>query len=569
MDNMKSFKKIFFRRKWYFFIPMITILTISLFIAFIIPPKYKSKATILIETQIVPEDLVRTTITGLVEARLHSLSQRVLSVPNLSRIIAKYELYKDIRDNHTSQELVEKLRGQIELAPITTKWGKQHDQVATTAFEIGFEGRDPATVAKVTNELTSIFLEANLHDREAKAQTTVDFLTKQQNSLRQEIADKENSIARFKNDHPTELPEMLQSNRNTMERLAQQIDLKESEVRRLTDHKVLLESQLTTIPPYTFEEGSDTDLETLKRRYTAFKATLSEQHPDMLMLKNKIAALEKGTIGFESRADLQAELTELKTQKSILNKRYSNLHPDLIALNRKIETLEQKIADQQQSDTPVQTARAHPNNPVYLNIHHQIQQTAIDIREGKKELGTLKKSYAQYVKRIENTPKIEQEYKSLLRGYTNAQQQFETISGRLMMAEQALMLEENRMAEKMTIISPPFVPEQPASPNRLGILFLGCALALAGGMGMVAMAENMNLVVHDPQELANLAGQPVIAVIPMITTAREKMFRKMQLVAIPSGMLMLLVCAVVSVHFFYRPLGVLWVELSRKMSIMF
>ncbi|MGX9365559.1 GumC family protein [Desulfoplanes sp. PS50] len=569
MDNMKNFKKILVRRKWYFVIPMISVLIISVVTAFIIPPKYKSKATILIETQVVPEDLVRTTITGLVEARLHSLSQRVLSVPNLSRIITKYDLYRDIRDNHTNQELVEKLRQEIELTPITTKWGNKKDQVAITAFEVGFEGKDPTTVAKVTNELTSIFLEANLHDREAKAQTTVDFLTRQQKSLRQEIIDKETAMAMFKNNHPTELPEMLQSNRNTMERLSQQIELKASELRRLTGHKALLESQLTTIPPYTFDEASDTDLETLKRRYTALKATLSEQHPDMLMLKNKIEALEKGSIGFESMADLQAERNELTTQKTILKKRYSDLHPDLIALNKKIETLELKMANHQEPGSSATKARVHPNNPVYINIRHQIQQTDIDIREGKKELGALKKNYAQYVKRIENTPKIEQEYKSLIRGYTNAQQQFETTSERLMVAEQALMLEEDQMAEKMTIISPPFIPEQPASPNRLGILFLGCALALGSGMGMVAMAENMDLVVHDPQELAKLAGQPVIAVIPMITTAREKMLKKMRLIAIPSSVVMLLVIGVVSVHFFYRPLDVLWVELSRKVSIMF
>jgi uncharacterized protein involved in exopolysaccharide biosynthesis len=569
MDNMKNLKKILVRRKWYFVIPMISVLIISVVTAFIIPPKYKSKATILIETQVVPEDLVRTTITGLVEARLHSLSQRVLSVPNLSRIITKYDLYRDIRDNHTNQELVEKLRQEIELTPITTKWGNKKDQVAITAFEVGFEGKDPATVAKVTNELTSIFLEANLHDREAKAQTTVDFLTRQQKSLRQEIIDKETAMAMFKNNHPTELPEMLQSNRNTMERLSQQIELKASELRRLTGHKALLESQLTTIPPYTFDEASDTDLETLKRRYTALKATLSEQHPDMLMLKNKIEALEKGSIGFESMADLQAERNELTTQKTILKKRYSDLHPDLIALNKKIETLELKMANHQEPGSSATKARVHPNNPVYINIRHQIQQTDIDIREGKKELGALKKNYAQYVKRIENTPKIEQEYKSLIRGYTNAQQQFETTSERLMVAEQALMLEEDQMAEKMTIISPPFIPEQPASPNRLGILFLGCALALGSGMGMVAMAENMDLVVHDPQELAKLAGQPVIAVIPMITTAREKMLKKMRLIAIPSSVVMLLVIGVVSVHFFYRPLDVLWVELSRKVSIMF
>ncbi|WP_462325162.1 GumC family protein [Desulfoplanes sp.] len=566
---MKSFKSILARRKWFFWIPLILILTISITVAFGIPPKYKSKATILIETQVVPEDLVRTTITGLVEARLHSLSQRVLSVPNLTRITEKYGLYRDIRDNHTNQELVKKLRGEIELTPITTKWGKGKDQVATTAFEIGFRGKDPNTVAKVTNELTSIFLNANMQDRELKAQTTVDFLTKQQKTLKAQIAEKEQAIALFKKQHPTELPEMIQGNRNTMERLAQKIDFKESELRRLSDQKTFLEGQLATINPYTTENSPDTDLETLKRRYTAFKATLSESHPDMLMLKNKIIALEKASPGYNQLGTLQAELQELRAQKTILDKRYSDLHPDVIALNKKIQNVGKQIAAYEKKDPAAQAGALHPNNPVYLNTRHQIEKTAIDLREDKKELADLKKNHTTYSRRVANTPKIEQEYKALMRGYTNAQKQFETISERLMVAEQALMLEENRMAEKMTIISPPFVPEQPASPNRLAILFLGCALAFAGGLGSVALMENMDHVVHDSRELSELAGQPVIAVIPMITTAREKLFRRIRLVAVPSGIVMALISGIVTVHFLYRPLDVLWIQLSRKITIMF
>jgi uncharacterized protein involved in exopolysaccharide biosynthesis len=568
-DNMHSFKKVFKRRKWYFIIPLCSIIIISLFITFLIPAKYTSKATILIETQVVPEDLVRSTITGLIEARLHSLSQRVLSVPNLTNIITQYGLYENLRANHTNQELVEKLRKNIQLTPITTQWGKRSDQVATTAFEIGFTGRDAQVVAQVTSKLTSIFLEANLHDREAKAQTTVDFLTKQQKSLRMEIAEKEQAIAAFKKKHPTELPEMIEANRNAMERLAQQIELKESELRRITDHKALLEGQLATIDPYIFDEASDTDVATLKRRYTALKATLSANHPDMLMLKNKIAALEHDAVGHDNRADLQAELQELQAQKSILGKRYSSLHPDLIALNKKIATLKEDIANHQGTDASNPSPKLRPNNPVYLNTAHQIQKIAIDIRETKKDLRDLKKNYALYVKRVENTPRIEQEYKALMRGYANAQQQFETISARLMVAQQALMLEEDRMAEKMTIISPPFVPEKPSSPNRLAILFLGCALAFAGGLAMVAVAENLDHSVHDAHELAELAGQPVMAVIPVIATSREKLLRKMRMLAIPSGIIMVVVGGLVSVHFLYRPLNVLWIQLSHKLNLMF
>ncbi len=568
-DDISVFKSIFLRRKWYFWTPLLTILLIAITIAFILPPKYKSKATILIETQVVPEDLVRTTITGLVEARLQALSQRVLSVPNLTRILEKYHLYEDIKDNHTNQELVEKLKSNIQLTPITTNMGKKSQQTATTAFEIEFEGTDPQRVANVTNELTSIFLKANLTDREGKAKTTVDFLTSQQKILKDEIIKKEKAIAQFKKEHPAELPELIQTNRNTMDRLAQQIDLKASEVRRLIDQKTFLEGQLATINPYTNNLTSDTDLETLKRRYTAFKATLSENHPDMQTLKNKIAALENASTGYESLGDLQAELAELRTQKNVLSKRYSNRHPDLIALNKKIDALEKKISTQPTLAASIRATTLHPNNPIYLNILHQKENLAIDIREDKKDLNSLRKKYAIYSQRVENTPKIEQEYKSLMRGYTNAQNQYESTSSRRMVAEQALMLEESQMAEKMTIISPPFLPERPSSPNRLAILFLGCTLAFAGGIAMVAFAENMDHAIHDPRELAKLVGQPVMAVIPIITTAQERMQKKIRRIMIPSGIVAVLISGIISIHFLYRPLDVLWIQISRKFSLFF
>jgi hypothetical protein len=86
---------------------------------------------------------------------------------------------------------------------------------------------------------------------------------------------------------------------------------------------------------------------------------------------------------------------------------------------------------------------------------------------------------------------------------------------------------------------------------------------------MVAVAENLDHSVHDAHELAELAGQPVMAVIPVIATSREKLLRKMRMLAIPSGIIMVVVGGLVSVHFLYRPLNVLWIQLSHKLNLMF
>ena len=60
-----------------------------------------------------------------------------------------------------------------------------------------------------------------------------------------------------------------------------------------------------------------------------------------------------------------------------------------------------------------------------------------------------------------------------------------------------------------------------------------------------------------------------MAVIPLITTARERMQRKVRRIAIPSGIVVLIISGILSIHIFYRPLDILWMQLSRKFYVIF
>jgi hypothetical protein len=60
-----------------------------------LPPTYRSTATILIEQQQIPQDLVRTTVTSFADQRVQVISQRIMTTVNLSRIIEQYGLYSE------------------------------------------------------------------------------------------------------------------------------------------------------------------------------------------------------------------------------------------------------------------------------------------------------------------------------------------------------------------------------------------------------------------------------------------------------------------------------------------
>src|SRR5689334_6427517 len=91
----------FRRRK----LPMLwTMTTLFLLVAAVVllwPSSYRSTATILIEEQEIPPDLVRSTVSSYADQRIQVISQQVMTRANLMQIIDKYKLYDSYRANHT------------------------------------------------------------------------------------------------------------------------------------------------------------------------------------------------------------------------------------------------------------------------------------------------------------------------------------------------------------------------------------------------------------------------------------------------------------------------------------
>ena len=88
------------RRRWLagltFVGALVTVLSIVLFL----PDVYRSSATVLIDRQQIPDELVRSTVTSDLEIRLHTISQEILSRSRLESLIERFNLYREQRKVH-------------------------------------------------------------------------------------------------------------------------------------------------------------------------------------------------------------------------------------------------------------------------------------------------------------------------------------------------------------------------------------------------------------------------------------------------------------------------------------
>ena len=75
--DLKDYFSILRRRKKQILTTVGVLLLASVLVAFLLPPVYRSTATILIEEQEIPPELVRSTITSYADQRLQVISQQV------------------------------------------------------------------------------------------------------------------------------------------------------------------------------------------------------------------------------------------------------------------------------------------------------------------------------------------------------------------------------------------------------------------------------------------------------------------------------------------------------------
>jgi hypothetical protein len=110
-------------------------------------------------------------------------------------------------------------------------------------------------------------------------------------------------------------------------------------------------------------------------------------------------------------------------------------------------------------------------------------------------------------------------------------------------------------------------PEKPDSPNRIAILLIGVVLATGCGIGCGSLAEYMDQSVRRADELATVAGHPVLAIIPYLVTLEDSARMRRRKWIFAGGAVGLIVTGIAALHFLFGPLNILWIRIMRRLYI--
>jgi protein tyrosine kinase modulator len=460
--------EIIVRRRWYIIIPFCLSMIVGIGFVLTASRIYTSSTLILIQPQKVPEEYVRSVVSADLDSRINTISQQITSRTNIEKIIDEFKLFpKPEHDKIFMEDKVDAIRKKISVNLI-----RERRRGPADAFSISFKGKDPKTVKDVTNALANYFIIENLKFRQEQAIGTDVFLEDELSTMRNRLVELEQAIKNYRERNMGSLPEQLETNLRILDRLQVQMGEKQESLRDARNRLAMLENQIPRIT--------------------------GTQTPDQ--------QVQPGVGDSTDPEQIKEQLANLKT-------RYTNNHPDVIRLTKILADFEAANKDGVESPPGVSGLNASDRRQ-YAEIKREKKTLEADILQIVNQIKNLGK-------RVEDTPKREQELLSLRRDYDNINETYNSLLGRKLESEISVNMERKQKGEQFRVIDPARLAERPSEPDMKKVFLLFVAAGLGIGCGLVFLLEYLDTSFRQPEEIESFLELPVLATIPLVLHPKD------------------------------------------------
>jgi uncharacterized protein involved in exopolysaccharide biosynthesis len=257
----------------------------------LLPTAYVAVATVLVNSQQLPEDFVRTTVQGDEIEGINAMVGAVVARDRLTELVEEHDLYPRLRESAPMIDVVSGFRENltVEQQEALGQTPSQMRSQTARLYTVSFRYDQPARAAEVANEIASALTVESIRMRQEKARLATEFLRKQLHDIEAQLHEAERAVAEFKEDHRGELPDELEANLRKLERLQSQ---RQSLALQIADAETRI-AMLAATPQSGVDLSPEARLADLRARYAEALATSTEEHPNVVSLKRQVEELEK------------------------------------------------------------------------------------------------------------------------------------------------------------------------------------------------------------------------------------------------------------------------------------
>lgn len=411
------------QRRWRWMLLTLVVGTLTTgSVVYSIEPTYAAEASVLITSQEIPQEFVRSTVRESTIANLNATVSQVLSDDNLGRIIQKYNLYPSLRNQVPLSALVNRMRASVEMIPERSVAPGPRGQ-ASIVYRLSYESGNAASSASVANALASLVVEASIIQRNEQAQRVTRFLRTALEDDERELREQSQLVTNFRRANRGKLPEELDTNMRK--------------------------------------------LEMLEERRAGHIAQIAEAEGRILELRSRRSR--------ESQTHNEALLDEMRAELARESALNTDEHPNVMSLRNRVEALEE-VVERESGGAAGLSERA----ATLVEVQRR------EIRHLRKRIGAMDDSASALAVQIDRTPAVSQELNTLEQKEQVLREDYLSALRKVEEAELAETLEFAQQGAQVSILNRAQVPGSPTKPRWLLVFAgLAGTVALALGIAVL------------------------------------------------------------------------------------
>lgn len=332
-----------FRRRWlWMVITLILGLSATTWIYTRLEPMYAAHATVLVSTQQIPEEFVRSTVSGLDSiSNVNATAGEILSFNNLSKLIEKHNLYQDELKVLELPEVISMMRESISVAPGDSIGGgpRRRGPEDSSIFVIEYISSHPKHAAIVANELAAAFIDSSIRRRNQQARTTTEFMERELERAEAEFRDVKAMITEFQEKHRGSMPRDQETILRKLERL-------EAHRSALNEQIMAEDERLAALRIESAQAGGanpENHLSNLKLELVSQLAIHTNEHPNIVALRRQIQQLED-ELGDVRKIFAKNELAH-ENRVAAAMRGLNNLRLELVEIGQEMEELDKRASE--------------------------------------------------------------------------------------------------------------------------------------------------------------------------------------------------------------------------------
>ncbi len=474
---------------------------IGMIIVFRVPDNFEATARIYVDTQ----SILKPLMSGLavqpnVEQQVVMLSRTLISRPNMEKLVRMADL--DLKSESKAQQeaVITELMRDLQI----------RNAGRDNLYSLAYRNPEPAKAQKVVQSLVSIFVESSLGATRKDAATAKVFLDEQIKNYETKLEEAEARLKEFR---------------------LRNIQLHTSEGKDSASRLGELGEQLNQarLALREAEQARDAARQQLQ-------STEKAQGPNFVTQ----SLLQESSVSV-STPEIDARIDAQKRNLDSLLQRFTEQHPDVVSTRRLIKELEEQKSKEVQelrkaaASNPSATPGGSGSSLAQQEMGRLLASTEVQVAALRARVAEYTTRYDNAREMLKTAPQVEAEAAQLNRDYAVHKKNYEDLVARRESASMSGELEVASGVADFRLIDPPRVSPNPVSPNRMLLLPLAFAVALAAGLFVAFAGSQLRPVFHSAGELREKVAIPLLGMVSKVTSAADQRQERVSLVRFMAG----------------------------------